>query len=78
MIFTLGQTLNELGITKNKLAVEAKIRHNTISDLVNGDASSIRMDTLQSIIDTLNVFATENGIDKVYGIKDVVKHEKDV
>ncbi|MDZ5607921.1 helix-turn-helix transcriptional regulator [Bacillus pseudomycoides] len=77
MIFTLGRTLQELGVTKNKLAVEAKIRHNTISDLVNGDASSIRIDTLQAILDTLNELAAEKGIDKIYGIKDVIKHEKD-
>ncbi|PRT06937.1 hypothetical protein C6356_00485 [Bacillus wiedmannii] len=78
MIFTLGKTLDELRITKNKLAVEAKIRHNTISDLVNGNANSIRIDTLQSILDTLNALATESGSDKVYGIKDVVIHESDV
>ncbi|PEE49796.1 helix-turn-helix domain-containing protein [Bacillus cereus] len=77
MIFTLGKTLDELKITKNKLAVEAKIRPNTISNLVSGDVNSIRMDTLQSIIDTLNVLAEENGIEKIYGIKDVVIHEED-
>lgn len=78
MIFTLSQTLQELGVTKNKLSVESKIRHNTISDLVNGEASSIRLDTLQAILDTLNKLAVEKGMDKVYGIKDVIKHEKDV
>ncbi|CUB59390.1 helix-turn-helix domain-containing protein [Bacillus sp. FSL K6-0067] len=77
MIFTLGQTLHEIGVTKNKLAVEAKIRHNTISDLVNGNASSIRIDTLQAILDTLNKLAADQGLQKVYGIKDVIKHEKD-
>ncbi|MGG2065443.1 helix-turn-helix domain-containing protein [Bacillus sp. S14(2024)] len=77
MIFTLGKTLDELGITKNKLAVEAKIRPNTISSLVNGDANSIRIDTLQAVLDTLNILAAEKGFDKVYGIKDVVKYEKD-
>ncbi|EEM27374.1 hypothetical protein bthur0003_37210 [Bacillus thuringiensis serovar thuringiensis str. T01001] len=57
--------------------MEAKIRHNTISDLVNGNVSSIRIDTLQAILDTLNKLAADQGIEKVYGIKDVIKHEKD-
>lgn len=77
MIFTLGKTLDELKITKNKLAVEAKIRPNTISNLVNGDVNSIRMDTLQAIIDTLNTLSKENGVEKVYGITDVLIHEED-
>lgn len=77
MIFTLGKTLDELKITKNRLAVEAKIRPNTISNLVNGDVNSIRMDTLQAIIDTLNMLAKENGIEKGYGITDVLIHEED-
>ncbi|MCM3736469.1 helix-turn-helix transcriptional regulator [Bacillus cytotoxicus] len=76
MKFTLGKSLEDLGITKNKLSVEAKVRSNTVGDLVNGDASSIRFDTLEAILDTLNRIAKEKGIDKTYVIDDVVKYIK--
>ncbi|MED3089711.1 helix-turn-helix domain-containing protein [Bacillus toyonensis] len=76
MVFTLGETLEELGITKNKLAVEAKIRPTTISNLVSGEVGSIRIDTLLSILDTLNNLAIEKGINKIYKIEDVVQYIK--
>ncbi|MGE6615810.1 MULTISPECIES: helix-turn-helix domain-containing protein [Bacillus cereus group] len=76
MVFTLGETLIELGITKNKLAVEAKIRPTTISNLVSGEVGLIRFDTLQAILDALNELAVEKGINKTYRIEDIVQYIK--
>ncbi|MBZ4222490.1 helix-turn-helix transcriptional regulator [Bacillus wiedmannii] len=76
MVFTLGETMEEIGITKNKLAVESKVRPATISNLVNGEVGLVRIDTLQSILDALNQLAAENNIDKTYRIEDVVQYIK--
>ncbi|MEH7457710.1 helix-turn-helix transcriptional regulator [Bacillus sp. JJ1127] len=76
MVFTLGDTMEEIGITKNKLAVESKVRPATISNLVSGEVGLIRFDTLQSILDALNVMAGEKGMDKTYRIEDVVQYIK--
>lgn len=71
---TLQKTLDELGITRNKLAVEAKIRPATLHSLVKGDTTLIRFDTLCEILDTINNIADKKGIDKEYGIDDVIKY----
>ncbi|MRB43012.1 helix-turn-helix domain-containing protein [Bacillus thuringiensis] len=76
MVFTLGETMEEIGITKNKLAVESKVRPATISNLVNGEVGLVRFDTLKSILDALNQLAEKNGVDKTYRIEDVVQYIK--
>ncbi|PEL75430.1 XRE family transcriptional regulator [Bacillus toyonensis] len=76
MVFTLGETMEEIGITKNKLSVESKVRPATISNLVNGEVGLVRIDTLHSILDALNQLAEEKGIDKTYRIEDVVQYIK--
>ncbi|AHA71045.1 helix-turn-helix domain-containing protein [Bacillus cereus] len=76
MKFTLGNSLDELGITKNKLSTESQVRYNTISDLVNGNANAVRFDSLEAIIDALNSIAVEKGINKTYKIDDVVQYIK--
>lgn len=69
--FTLGETIAELGITKNKVAVEAKVRPNTISDMVNNKSSQINFETLVSILHALESLAKKEGIDKQIDIDDV-------
>ncbi|PEI37752.1 XRE family transcriptional regulator [Bacillus wiedmannii] len=76
MEFTLGNSLDELGITKNKLSTESQVRYNTISDLVNGNANAVRFDSLEAIIDALNSIALEKGINKIYKIDDVIQYIK--
>lgn len=76
IVFTLKKTLNELGITKNKLAVESKIRPATIADIVNGKSKRIELDTLLNILDTLNQFAKEKGIDQEIKVEDVFIYTK--
>lgn len=72
--FKLGETLKELEISNNKLAVEAKIRPGTIGDLVSGKSKSINFDTLVTIINTLNRISFEKGNIKKYGITDVIEY----
>lgn len=75
--FTLAQTLEELEVSRNKLAVKSEIRPATIGDMVNEETKRIELDTLISILDTLNMFAREKGyrpitIDDVF----VYEHEE--
>lgn len=51
---TLDDTLKAADISRNKLAVEGKIRAATISDLCNGKSKSISFETLTKIVTTLN------------------------
>ncbi|MFE4430840.1 helix-turn-helix domain-containing protein [Peribacillus butanolivorans] len=68
---SLEGTLKELDITKNALAVEAKVRPATIHDLVTGNAKQINFETLKAIIDALNRISFENGKVKRFSIEDV-------
>lgn len=75
--FTLGKTLKELDITKNALAVEAKIRPATVGDLVEGRSKAINFDTLEVILNTINRIGNERGIKKHYSIEDVFKYKEE-
>lgn len=69
--FTLGDTLKELKITNNKLAVESKIRPGTIKDLVDGRSKSINFATIIAIVTALNRISNEKNFDKHCGIDDI-------
>ncbi|AND39593.1 helix-turn-helix domain-containing protein [Cytobacillus oceanisediminis] len=71
IVTTLGDTLEELQITKNFLAVESKVRPATIGDLVNGKAKAIQFDTLTAVINALNRIALEQGKTRRYDVNDV-------
>lgn len=70
--FTLAETLDRLKITRNKLAVESKIRPATIADLVHGHTKRIELVTLTSLLDTLNVLVKDKGINVT--IEDIIKY----
>jgi DNA-binding Xre family transcriptional regulator len=55
--FKLGEILEDMDIAKNRLAVEGKIRPATVSKYVEGKMGRIEVDTLISILDTLNYLA---------------------
>jgi DNA-binding Xre family transcriptional regulator len=70
--FTLNKTLNEFHMSRNKLAVQARIRPATIADMVNGKTKRIELPTLVSILDALN----REGIRKVT-VDDVFQYYAD-
>ncbi|WP_251025041.1 helix-turn-helix transcriptional regulator [Bacillus sp. ISL-57] len=70
-VSSLEATLKELDITKNALAVEAKVRPATINDLVTGNAKQVNFETLKAVIDALNRKSLENGAVKRFSIEDV-------
>ncbi|OMD44477.1 XRE family transcriptional regulator [Paenibacillus odorifer] len=74
MKFKLGATLDLLGTTRNKIAVESKTRPATILDLASGDTRTVKLDTLANILDTLNALAKEKGIERTIGIDDIIEY----
>lgn len=52
---TLNETIEKYeGLTRNAIAVEAKVRPATINDLCKGESKAIKFDTLKRIIEALN------------------------
>ncbi|ALS22089.1 hypothetical protein [Paenibacillus naphthalenovorans] len=72
--FTINDTLEELGITKNKLAVEAKLRPNLILELTSGDTKAIKIETLVRILDTINFIAHSQGVEKKYNVENIIRY----
>lgn len=67
---TLDATLKEAGITRNRIAVEGKIRPATISELCNGKSKAISFETLERILDALLLITGD-----VYEASDVIRIE---
>lgn len=76
IIINLEHILNDLGITKNKLAVEAKLRPNLISELVEGKTKAVKLDTLAKILETLNRLSREQGLSNIYDVGDLFSYNE--
>lgn len=74
--FTLKETLDDLDITPNQLAVEAKVRPMTVYTMVKNETTRINTETLIHIIDALNKLATQQGIHKSFDTTDVFIYKK--
>jgi hypothetical protein len=72
--FKLADTLDEVGITRNRVAVESKTRPATIIDLAAGDTKTIKLETIVSILDSINTIAREKGIDRIFNITDIIEY----
>ncbi|GIN78046.1 MULTISPECIES: helix-turn-helix transcriptional regulator [Bacillus] len=72
--FNLNDILDELGITKNKLAVEAKVRPATIGDLCEGKTKRLELETIEKILNVLNDFSQT----KTYTIDDIILYKSDI
>ncbi|WP_261380588.1 helix-turn-helix transcriptional regulator [Neobacillus bataviensis] len=70
----LSLTIDQLGITRNALAVEAKVRPLTINEIVSGQAKQINFVTLNKILEALNRISEEKGLDKKYLVSDVFEY----
>lgn len=72
--FNLEQALDFLGMTRNKLSVEAKVRQATVLDLAAGESRTVKLETLVAILDALNETAKRRGIDRKFIIDDVIQY----
>ncbi len=72
---TLQDTLDELDVTIHKLSVEYKIRSSTLYKIISGETRQIRFDTLEVILNSINDYAQNIGIDKIYTVTDIIDYE---
>ncbi|TKH45680.1 XRE family transcriptional regulator [Paenibacillus terrae] len=72
--FKLGDILEELDITRNRLAVEAKIRPATVIDMVNGKTKRLELETLVHMLDALNKFARQRRFTRTITLADIVEY----
>lgn len=73
----LDYVLNRLNLTKNKLAVEAKLRPNLIGEMTEGKTKAIKLETLATLLDTLNMISIEQGDDLVVTVGDILVYVPD-
>lgn len=73
IIIRLDKIIEDIGVTKLKLAKVSDIRTTTISDLTTNKANvkALKIDTLERIINALN----EVQSDKVYTLADIIESE---
>lgn len=70
---TLNNTINKYeGLTRNAVAVEARVRPATVNDLCSGVSKAVKFDTLKRIVDALNTLTGER-----HTIEDVIIIEYD-
>lgn len=75
---TLSKTLSNLekkgiNLTRNAIAVEAKVRPSTVSDLANNNSKAIKLETLNDILNAMNrLVSTED-----FTIEDIIKYKKE-
>ncbi|MBK5500921.1 MULTISPECIES: XRE family transcriptional regulator [Peribacillus] len=75
--FGLNEILGEIKETRNKIAVEAKVRPATIYDMAEGKTKRIELSTIESILDVINELARNvEGLNKTYTIDDLFKYSK--
>lgn len=72
--FKLAETIDELQTTRNHVAVESKTRPATILALAAGETRTIKLETLVNILDALNEITHKEGIDRVFGINDIIEY----
>lgn len=75
--FNLNSVLDELGTTRNRIAVESKTRPATILDLASGETRTIKLETMVEILNAINRIAEENGIKRQYGIDALIEYIPD-
>jgi len=70
---TLDDTINNTdNLTRNKIAVEGKIRPATLSELCNGKSKAISFETLTRIIDAMNKLNHQDGGKRRYKLEDIM------
>ncbi|MGE6756244.1 helix-turn-helix domain-containing protein [Rossellomorea sp. NPDC071047] len=73
IIWKLDRVLEDLDISPNRLSVEAKVRPNTIYNMVYNEAVRFHFDTVIKVLVALNEIADQEGIHKEYNIGDILE-----
>lgn len=77
--YGLNEILEEIEQTRNKIAVESKIRPATIYDMCEGKTKRLELSTINTVLNTINQMASTKGIEKIYKLDDLFPYtyEKD-
>jgi predicted transcriptional regulator len=74
--FKLNNVIDELKITPNKLASLSGVRPDTVYKIYNNQMRRIHIDVLDSLLDALNTYSSDNKIRKSYSISDILDYKK--
>lgn len=74
IIVTLDKVLKKLNISPYKLAIESKIRPNTIYDIMNNKKKMINLETMAQIVFTINQLSKESGNKQKFTVEDFFKY----
>lgn len=74
--FVLHETLKDIDVSGYRIAVEAKIRPNTIYDIIENKKKTISLEYLTAIIEALNRISKEKKLGISFGIMDVIDYQK--
>lgn len=75
-VYNLPKILEEIGATRNEIAVESKSRPATLLDMYKGTTKRLELDTMARILDAINDKAAASNIDKVYTLNDLFTYER--
>lgn len=75
-LFCLDETIKILGVTPNRVAVEAKLPPNTIYNMIENKTTRIHKNTITSLLDAINKIAKEKKISKLFTISDILSYKQ--
>jgi predicted transcriptional regulator len=73
IVWKLEEVLNEIEVSPNKLSVLARVRPNTIYNMVYNEAGRVHFDTITKVLVALNQIAEEKDIHKKFNIEDILE-----
>ncbi|ATF13718.1 XRE family transcriptional regulator [Brevibacillus brevis X23] len=63
-------------VSRNEVAIKAKVRPHTVGALYKGTTKRIEFDTIKKILHTLNTLLVEYKLGKVYTIEDIFVYRR--
>lgn len=72
---SIDEPLKKLHLSRNKLAVEAKIRPGVLQEMSDGKTKAVKLDTLMKILDALNILAIKNQSEFRFNVNDLIDYE---
>lgn len=76
IIITLEEPLEKIKSSPYKIAKESKVRSNTIYEIMANKKKMINIETLATIIETMNRISKEEGHGVEFDISDILKYEE--
>jgi len=76
-ICTLKPAAESVGLSLYQLAIESKVRSNTIYDYHNNRSKLLNIEYINMIISTLNRISKEHGYDKRFNYGDIFTYIED-